>query len=60
MAINPRVRPVSSVRTDGMVVYVANLKAYGKTSEIAINPKVELFTLMKIITICVLPAKQKL
>lgn len=38
----PRVRPVSPVRTDGLVVYVANLKSYGKTSEIAINPKVEL------------------
>ena len=38
----PRVRPVSPVRTDGLIVYVANLKSYGKTSEIAINPKVEL------------------
>ncbi|HTF17811.1 MAG TPA: pyridoxamine 5'-phosphate oxidase family protein [Chryseolinea sp.] len=38
----PRVRPVSPVRTDGFVVYVANLKSYGKTSEIEINPKVEL------------------
>ena len=38
----PRVRPVSPVRTDGFVVYVANLKSYGKTAEIAANPKVEL------------------
>ncbi len=37
-----RVRPVSPVRTDGFVVYIANLKSYGKTSEIEINPKVEL------------------
>ena len=37
-----RVRPVSPVRTDGFVVYVANLKSYGKTAEIEINPKVEL------------------
>ena len=38
----PRVRPVSPVRTDGFVVYVANLRQYGKTREIAANPKVEL------------------
>ena len=38
----PRVRPVSPVRTDGFVVYVANLKPYHKTVEIAANPKVEL------------------
>ncbi|HZY85334.1 MAG TPA: pyridoxamine 5'-phosphate oxidase family protein [Gemmataceae bacterium] len=38
----PRVRPVSPVRTDGFVVYVANLRAYGKTAEIAANPRVEL------------------
>ena len=38
----PRVRPVSPVRTDGFVVYVANLRMYGKTREIAANPKVEL------------------
>ncbi len=37
-----RVRPVSPVRTDGFVVYVANLKMYHKTTEIAANPKVEL------------------
>jgi general stress protein 26 len=38
----PRVRPVSPVRTDGFTVYVANLRRYGKTKEIAANPKVEL------------------
>jgi general stress protein 26 len=38
----PRVRPVSPVRTDGFTVYVANLKSYGKTAEIALNSKVEL------------------
>lgn len=38
----PRLRPVSPVRTDGFTVYVANLRRYGKTAEIAANPKVEL------------------
>ena len=38
----PRLRPVSPVRTDGFVVYVANLRHYNKTREIAANPKVEL------------------
>ena len=37
-----RLRPVSPVRTEGFTVYVANLKSYGKTKEIAANPKVEL------------------
>ena len=37
----PRLRPVSPVRTDGFTVYVANLRAYHKTQEIAANPKVE-------------------
>jgi general stress protein 26 len=41
-ADQPRVRPVSPVRTDGFVVYVANLRMYHKTAEIAANPKVEL------------------
>jgi general stress protein 26 len=36
------VRPVSPVRTDGFIVYVANLRSYHKTGEIAANPKVEL------------------
>lgn len=38
----PRLRPVSPVRTDGFTVYVANLRNYHKTEEIAANPKVEL------------------
>jgi len=38
----PRVRPVSPVRTEGFTVYVANLKMYAKTAQIAANPRVEL------------------
>lgn len=38
----PHVRPVSPVRTEGFTVYVANLKSYGKTKDIANNPNVEL------------------
>jgi len=38
----PRLRPVSPVRTEGFVVYVANLRQYHKTVEIAANPRVEL------------------
>ena len=38
----PRLRPVSPVRTDGFTVYVANLRRYGKTREIEANPLVEL------------------
>lgn len=38
----PRVRPVSPVLVEGLTVYVANLRSYGKTREIAANPKVEL------------------
>jgi len=39
----PRVRPVSPVRVDhDFTIYVANLRSYGKTREIAANPKVEL------------------
>jgi len=38
----PHLRPVSPVRTDGFTVYVANLRSYHKTIEIAANPKVEL------------------
>lgn len=37
-----RVRPISPVRTDGFTVYIANLRGYHKTREIAANPKVEL------------------
>jgi uncharacterized pyridoxamine 5'-phosphate oxidase family protein len=43
----PRVRPVSPVRTDGFTVYIANLRNYHKTAEIAANPKVELCYLDK-------------
>ena len=38
----PRVRPVSPVKTEGFTVYVANLRMYHKTVEIAANPHVEL------------------
>jgi general stress protein 26 len=39
----PRVRPVSPVRVEpGFVIYVANLRAYGKTAEIAAEPRIEL------------------
>src|SRR5439155_619654 len=38
----PRVRPVSPVRTERFTVYVANLRSYHKTVEIAANPRVEL------------------
>lgn len=38
----PRLRPVSPVKTDGFTVYVANLRAYHKTGELAANPRVEL------------------
>ena len=38
----PRLRPVSPVRTDGFTIYVANLKQYHKTVEIEANPNVEL------------------
>ncbi len=38
----PRVRPVSPVKTDGFTVYVANLRRYGKTKELEANPNAEL------------------
>ena len=38
----PRLRPVSPVRTDGFTIYVANLRSYHKTGEIEANPRVEL------------------
>jgi general stress protein 26 len=38
----PRLRPVSPVKTEGFTVFVANLRVYHKTAEIAANPKVEL------------------
>ena len=40
---HPRVRPVSPVRVEpGFVIYVANLRRYAKTGEIAAEPRVEL------------------
>ena len=38
----PRLRPVSPVRTEEFTVYVANLRRYGKTHELAANPRCEL------------------
>jgi len=38
----PRLRPVLPVKTDGFTIYVANLRRYHKTLEIAANPTVEL------------------
>lgn len=38
----PRLRPVSPVKTEGFTVYIANLRDYHKTAEIAANPRVEL------------------
>jgi general stress protein 26 len=38
----PRLRPVSPVRTEGFTVYVASLRSYHKTVEIAANPRIEL------------------
>lgn len=38
----PCLRPVSPVRTEGFTIYVANLRRYGKTAQLAANPKAEL------------------
>ncbi len=38
----PHVRPVSPVKTDGFTVFVANLRRYSKTAELAANPRCEL------------------
>ena len=38
----PRVRPVSPVRTDGFTVYVASLRSSHKTGELDRNARVEL------------------
>ncbi len=38
----PRLRPVSPVRTEEFTIYVANLRSYHKTAEIEANPNVEL------------------
>lgn len=39
---HPRLRPVSPVRVEGFTVFVANLRRYGKTEELALNPRCEL------------------
>jgi len=41
-ASQPRLRPVSPVKTERFTVWVANLRGYHKTGEIAANPRVEL------------------
>ena len=38
----PRVRPVSPVKTEEFTVYIANLRSYHKTGEIEANARVEL------------------
>jgi uncharacterized pyridoxamine 5'-phosphate oxidase family protein len=43
----PRVRPVSPVKTDGFVVYVASMRSSNKTAEIERGTKVELCYLTK-------------
>jgi general stress protein 26 len=43
----PRVRPVSPVKTDGFTVFVASLRSSGKTAELERNPRVELCYLTK-------------
>jgi general stress protein 26 len=43
----PRVRPVSPVKTDGFTVFVASLRSSGKTAELERNTKVELCYMTK-------------
>lgn len=38
----PRLRPVSPVKTEGFIVWVASLRSSGKTAELERNSKVEL------------------
>lgn len=38
----PRVRPVSPLRSDGFTIYVASMRSSEKTHELESNPKVEL------------------
>ncbi len=40
--LQPRVRPVSPVRTDGFTVWVASMRTSGKTGELDANSRVEL------------------
>ena len=39
---HPRLRPVSPVHQDGFTIYIANLRTYRKTKQLAENPNVEL------------------
>ncbi len=39
---HPRLRPVSPVHVEGFTVYIANLRTYRKTKQLAENPNVEL------------------
>ena len=41
-AEQPRVRPVSPVRTDGFTVYIASMRSSAKTAELAANERAEL------------------
>jgi len=38
----PRLRPVSPVRTDGFTVYIASMRSSGKTAELEANERTEL------------------
>ncbi|MEZ5401701.1 MAG: pyridoxamine 5'-phosphate oxidase family protein [Bryobacteraceae bacterium] len=41
-AAQPRVRPVSPVKTEEFTVWVASMRSSGKTGELDVNPRVEL------------------
>ena len=41
-AEQPRVRPVSPVRTDGFTVYIASMRSSAKTAELEANERTEL------------------
>lgn len=38
----PRVRPVSPVRTEGFTIYIASMRSSGKTAELEANGRTEL------------------
>lgn len=38
----PRLRPVSPVRTDGFTIYIASLRSSGKTAQLEANSRTEL------------------
>lgn len=46
-SLQPRVRPVSPVRTEGFVVWVASMRSSSKTAELNGNPRIELCYLTK-------------